>query len=195
MILDGFNANIELVIGIIGGVLGIIGTGLGIFGLTTYINERMKHKAQKKNKKEDEEEQKKLEDEQKAAEAAHKKYMDDLRAIIKEENKASVAPLEAQMEKFSNKLNIVADGTTDILRERLLSCYYKCMKKGYRTQYDYENVDHMFREYKSLNGNSFVEECVKKIKALPSEEEYLLKKKQNSRRAKAKKAPANDNAD
>ena len=166
----------QLVITIVAGVLGIIGTSLGIFGFTAYWNERMKHRAQKKNEQED-----------KVEELKHQNYLSELRKIIKEENETSVAPLKAQMDAFSHKLNIVADGTTDILRERLLSTYYKCMEKGYRTQYDYENVEHMHKEYVNLGGNTFVADCVSKIKNLPSEEEYKASRKRAGRKPKAKK--------
>ena len=151
-------------------VFGLIGTVFGIVGFTAYINERMKHKAQLKNKREDEEAQE-IED------LKHQKYMNELRAIIKEENEKSVAPLRNELTTIGNKLNLVADGTLDILRERILSTYYKCLEKGYRTQYDSENIDHMHRDYAGLGGNSFIADCVKEIKELPTEVEYKAKKK------------------
>ena len=163
------------------GVFGLAGTVLGIFGISAYINERMKHKASLKNKAEDEAAAKKLaEEEEKLAaleELKHQKYMRDLRAIIKEENEQSVAPLRAELTQIGNKLNLVADGTVDMLRERILSTYYKCLEKGYRTQYDSENIDHMHRDYSGLGGNSFIADCVKEIKSLPTEVEFKAKKK------------------
>jgi len=166
-------------------VFGLIGTLFGIVGFTAYWNERMKHKAQKKNKEEDEAEAKvKAEEEAKVKaleELKHQSYLKELRSIIREENEASVAPLRNRLENLENQLDVVAAGTTDILRERLLSTYYKCVEKGYRTQYDYENVEHMHREYVGLGGNSFVESCVKTIKELPSEAEYKAKKKQTKK--------------
>ena len=171
-------------------VFGLVGTVLGIFGISAYINERMKHKATKKNKQEDEAEARRLleeEEKQKALEELrHQKYMTDLRTIIKEENEQSIAPIKAELTQIGNKLNLVADGTVDMLRERILSTYYKCLEKGYRTQYDSENIDHMHRDYAGLGGNSFIADCVKEIKALPTEVEYKAKKKAN-RKPKAKK--------
>ena len=160
-------------------VFGLIGTVLGIVGFTAYINERMKHKAQRRNQAEDAQLQE-------IEELRHQKYMSDLRSIIKEENEASVAPIRANLAKVESQIRILADGTTDMLRERILSTYYKCLEKGYRTQYDYENIDHMHKDYVGLGGNSFVDTCVKTIKGLPSEEEYKAKKKAG-RKPKAKK--------
>ena len=174
----------QIVVTVVAGILGIIGTVLGILGFTAYNNERMKHKAQRKNLKEDQE-LKEIE------ELKHQKYMNDLRAIIKEENEASVAPLRENLIKLDTQLKIVADGTTDTLRDRVLSIYYKCMDKGYRTQYDYENVEHMHKDYLNLGGNSFVNDCVKKIMALPSEEEFKAQAK-NNKKPKSKKPNSGD---
>lgn len=160
-------------------VVGLLGTILGIVGFTAFINERMKHKAQRLNAKEDKE----MEE---IEQLKHQKYMSDLRAIIREENEASVAPLREKLTQLDAQMELVASGTLDTLRDRVLSIYYKCMEKGYHTQYDYENIEHMHKDYLNLGGNSFVADCVKKIKALPSEEEFKLKKKQ-SRKPKAKK--------
>ena len=173
-------------------VFGLVGTILGIFGISAYINERMKHKASKKNKEEDTLEAKKLAEEEEKVKALeeirHQKYMADLRAIIKEENEQSIAPIKAELATIGNKLNLVADGTVDMLRERILSTYYKCLEKGYRTQYDSENIDHMHRDYAGLGGNSFIADCVKEIKSLPTEVEYKAKKKEiKAKKSKAKK--------
>ena len=169
------------------GIFGLIGTVLGILGITAYINERMKHRAQKKNRREDEEEARKAEEERQLEEMKHQAYLNELRAIIREENETSIAPIRGRLEKLENQIDVVAAGTTDILRERLLSTYYKCVEKGYRTQYDYENVEHMHKEYVGLGGNSFVESCVKTIKELPSEAEFKAKKRASRKPRKEKK--------
>ena len=161
-------------------VFGLVGTILGILGITTYIGERMKHKAQRKNQKEDKEINE-------IENLRHQHYLNELRTIIKEENQISVAPIIEDVSRIQSQIKILADGSTDMLRERILSTYYKCMEKGYRTQYDYENVDHMHKDYIGLGGNSFVDTCVEKIKSLPSEEEYKAKKKAGRKPKKEKK--------
>lgn len=173
---------LTIIIAIAGAIVGIFG-GVGI---SAYLQKRMSHKAEVKNRKEDEAAAKKLAEQNKMEDLKHQAYLNELRAIIKEENEISVAPIRGRLEKVENQLGVVAAGTTDILRERLLSTYYKCVEKGYRTQYDYENVEHMHREYIDLGGNSFVQSCVDTIKSLPSEAEYKAKKRQ-SRAKKPKK--------
>lgn len=166
-------------------VFGLIGTILGILGITAYVTERMKHKAQRRNIREDQE-QDQIEN------LKHQHYLNELRSIIKEENQISVAPIIEDVSKIKAQISILADGSIDMLRERILSTYYKCMEKGYRTQYDYENVDHMHKDYVGLGGNSFVDTCVKAIKDLPSEEEWKVKRKQG-RKPKPKKQPLLEN--
>jgi len=169
-------------------VIGILGTLFGAIGLTAYIQTRMKHKAEKKNKLEDEREEE-------IARLQHDKYLNELRIIIKEENAQSVAPLENQIGTLDEKITTidgrlakVEDGTQDTLRDRILSAYYKCQEKGFHTRYDFENVHHMYRDYLALDGNSFVEDCMKKFDLLPGEEEYIKssKKKKSFRTTKKK---------
>lgn len=85
--------------------------------------------------------------------------------------------VEKHTDPIDAQLKVLADGTTDMLRERILSTYYKCIDKGYRTQYDFENIEHMHKDYVLLGGNSFVAACVETIKKLPSEEEFKAAQK------------------
>ena len=172
-------------------IVGALGTICGILGITAYISERQKHKAHKKNEAEDRQ-QAELE------ELKHQKYMNELRAIVKDENEKSVAPIQSKIDeldvkvtKIDNRLAKVEDGTLDTLRDRILSAYYKCKEKGYRTQYDFENVHHMYKDYLALDGNSFVEDCMKKFDALPGEEDFNKTK----RKATTKKKSIQKSAD
>lgn len=152
-------------------IVGALGTICGILGLSTYLGERQRHKAQRKNIEEDK---------QKAdlEELRKQMYMEQLRDIIKEENEKSVMPLRKRMDDMNDtvtsmneRLTLVANGTVDTLRDRILSTYNKCMKKGFRNQNDYENMHHMCTDYFKLGGNSFVRDCMNKFDALPSEEQ------------------------
>lgn len=165
---------------IIVAIVGALGTICGILGISAYLSERQKHKAQKKNLEEDKQ-QSEME------EFKHQKYLIELRAIVKDENEKSVAPiqhkieeLDAKITKVDGRLARVADGTQDTLRDRILSAYYKCQEKGYHTRYDFENIHHMYKDYLALDGNSFVEDCMKKFDLLPGEEEFIKSKKKKS---------------
>lgn len=97
------------------------------------------------------------------------------------------APIDKELAQLTDKLAKVADGTMDTLRDRILSSYYKCLEKGYRTEYDIENVNHMNKDYLALNGNTFVSECMEKFKNIPTEKEYqIIKQREEERKANRK---------
>jgi len=156
---------------------------LGIFGFSAYINERMKHKAAKKNKKEDKAEQEQEEKEKKLEEMQHEAYKKELREIVNE----LVQPLNVKLDNLNTVVVKISNGTLDALRDRILSTYYKCVEKGYRAQYDFENIHHMYDDYIALHGNSFVDDVIRKFDNLLSEEEYKAKRKSTPRRPRAKK--------
>lgn len=156
---------------IIIGIVGALGTIFSVMGVTTYIAERWKHRANRKNTEEDMQ----MAD---LEELRKQKYMEQLRNIIQDENEKSVMPLRKRMDDMNDtvtsmdgRLTLVANGTVDTLRDRILSTYNKCMKKGFRNQNDYENMHHMCTDYFKLGGNSFVRDCMNKFDALPSEEQ------------------------
>lgn len=163
---------LQVIISIVGG----LGTICGIIGITAYLGERAKHRAHKKIKSEEE-----LDD------LKYQHYLQELRNIIKDENEKSVLPIKEKLQQLDDRMSKVEDGTLDTLRDRILSAYYKCRDKGYRTQYDYENVHHMFKDYLNLDGNSFVEDCMRKFDALPDEVDYKEEKKKTTKRKSSQK--------
>ncbi len=44
-----------------------------------------------------------------------------------------------------------------LLRDRILSTYYKHYRDCEIRQYEFENVEHLYKQYKKLGGNAFVE--------------------------------------
>lgn len=102
------------------------------------------------------------------------KLLDLIRAVIGEE----VLPLE-------KKLDAVADGTLSSLRNMILTCYYKCVEKGYRNDYDYQNIHHMDDSYTDLNGNSYVADVIKRFDELPTKEQYDAKRKEHKQSKKS----------
>lgn len=89
-------------------------------------------------------------------------------------------PIDTQLEQVEADLSRVKCGTVDTLRDRILSCYYKCEAKGYYTQYEFENIHHMYDDYVELKGNSFVERCLKDFDSLDSEEKWKAKQKRKA---------------
>lgn len=55
-------------------------------------------------------------------------------------------------------------GQLCLLRSSMLHTYYKRKELRSIRQYEYENFELMYRAYKALHGNSFIEEIWKDIK-------------------------------
>lgn len=50
-----------------------------------------------------------------------------------------------------------------LLRDRILSTYYKHVDDKELKYYEYENVSYMYTQYKELNGNSFIDKVWREI--------------------------------
>lgn len=124
----------------------------------------------------------------------HEKRRDERKREIKEVVEESTKPISEsigriciKVDDVNKQLAKVEDGTLSTLRNDILTCYYKCCEKGYRNDYDYENVHHMFESYDELNGNSFIKDVVGRFDELPTKEEFkanAAKKKATAKKPK-----------
>lgn len=148
---------------IIGLIAGLVTAALTTV-ITTIIGVIIKRKLEKSFKEKDEKAQQREQELKRLQELETKEQDEKLLEKIKGIVQAEINPL-------LDKVTKIESGTLDTLRDRILSVYYKCVEKGYRTQYDFENVHHMYKDYLKLNGNSYVEDVMRKFDQLPSEEE------------------------
>jgi len=102
-----------------------------------------------------------------------------------------VRPLENKIDTLTKKLDKVEEGTLSTLRNDILTCYYRCVEKGYRNDYDYQNIHHMYEAYAELHGNSYVADVMKRFDDLPVKEDVkevsISKPKKKSTSKPAKK--------
>lgn len=110
-----------------------------------------------------------------AKEKAKKERQNEIREVIREE----VAPLKEDLENVKVQINIGQKGTRAGLRNDILTCYYRCCEKGYRGDWDFENIHLLFDAYLNLNGNSFIKDVMERFKELPTKEEYAKGKRIN----------------
>lgn len=61
-------------------------------------------------------------------------------------------------------LNDIRDGQRCLLRSEILHAYYKNRESRTIRQYEYENVVFLYRAYKSLGGNSFVDHIYEEVR-------------------------------
>lgn len=142
---------------------------------------------EKKDKEKKEQEEEKLRLQKFEKEESDKKLIETVDSVVK----THTDPIDEELVRITSKLTKVADGTLDTLRDRILTVYYKCLEKHYRSEYDIANVDHMYKDYVALNGNSFVDDCMQKFRQIPTEKEYEIltnTKTKKSRKSKGSSA-------
>ena len=140
-------------------------------------------------KKDQEEEKIRKEEEEKeriVALAKHKEAQDELKAEIKE----MLKPLEDKMDAMDEKISLTSDGTLASLRNDILTAYYKCAEKGFRNDYDFQNVHDLYEAYTQLHGNSFIKDVMDRFDKLPTKEVFEAQKKMKKTSTTTRRAMA-----
>ena len=119
----------------------------------------------------DKERKKKEENEQELAD--YKKQEEDkkLAEALNVAIQTAIQPLEEKIDAIGLKLNATSEGTLATLRNDILTCYYRCREKGYRNDYDYQNIHDLYDAYVTLDGNSFVADVMDRFDNLAIKEE------------------------
>ena len=82
--------------------------------------------------------------------------LDDLTSLV-EKSISQNEELKAEMSKQSEALK--AD-----LRNSILEIYYECLSKKSITDYEIRNLTELYDNYKALGGNSFIHDCIERLK-------------------------------
>ena len=85
--------------------------------------------------------------------------------------KSEIAPIINKMQEIDNRIEKVSNGTLASLRDDILNCYYRCREKGYRNDYDYQNIHDLYDAYDELEGNSFIGDVMSRFDKLPTKED------------------------
>lgn len=67
--------------------------------------------------------------------------------------------LQAEMAKQSKALQAG-------LRDSILNLYNRCIAKNYITSFELQNLSELYENYTALDGNSFIKQCVDRLKSL-----------------------------
>lgn len=81
---------------------------------------------------------------------------DAIRSVVREENQE----IKQDIKDMREQLRLVGGGTQAGLRNDILTCYYSCFSKGFKTKDDAENFNDMYEAYHRLGGNSFIDKDV-----------------------------------
>lgn len=79
--------------------------------------------------------------------------------------------LNVKIDNLQEKTEANADGTKQILRYRLIKDMGKAINKGYVCIKDLTEINNLYESYKSLGGNSVVDEIYSKYVKLPIKED------------------------
>ena len=71
------------------------------------------------------------------------------------------------MDKLTQQNKMQSEALTSVIRNTIMHLYYQYIKLGEISAYERENIEKLFKAYKSLGGNSFVEACVEELRRLP----------------------------
>lgn len=162
-----------------------LATSTIVTSIIGYMIKRGFDKYFQKKEEESKKTQKRLEDAGKIVDANRERQLKEVignevktqNALIVKEFKTQITELDSKITDIDKKVNnikdtadLTADASRCLLRDKILQSYYACLNKGYKTSKEDENINHLYEAYKSLNGNSYVEECYETLKKLPVQE-------------------------
>lgn len=157
-------------------VISIAGSAF-ISGIVGYL---VKHAFDKYFKKKEAEDDKKKEADNKLKQLEEA----ELRRQRREDFEEALEPIRLDIKEVKEDIKKNNEASLCTLRNDILTCYYRCAEKGYRSDNDYTNIHDMFEAYKALNGNTFVADVVSRFDALDTKEEYEAQKKKASTKRK-----------
>jgi hypothetical protein len=112
-------------------------------------------------------------------------FQENVREVIRAENE----PIKKSINEMNNKVGLVSEGTLCSLRNDIKDCYYDCVEKGYRNDYDFQNIHDLYEAYISLGGNSFISDIMKRFDKIPSKDEYKKMQEEKEATQKTMNAP------
>ena len=85
------------------------------------------------------------------------------KVILFAEILSALAVIFSTVTVFFVRLKRITEGEKCQLRAHMLSAYYKNLEKGEIRQYELENFLLMYKAYKALKGNSFVDKIKEEV--------------------------------
>lgn len=86
----------------------------------------------------------------------------DLQTI--NEVKNDVTALQNQMDGVEKNMAIMADSARDVLREKIMFIYHHGKTTKSMPQHHREALDQYYKDYKAMNGNSYIDKYFKRMK-------------------------------
>ena len=176
----------EMITSIVIAFISVGGTAL----ITAIISETVKSVKSKKSKNHEELENYRDEHQkQETLDAVSKILQKEIESSLwksTKELKQSITDLQFQTEALAWKVTIVEDWQVkqnkvllDSRRNEIKKAFDLCVAKKYRTEWDTENLYHLYEGYQEMGGNSFIEKLMEDFDGLPLQEDPQLVKQEN----------------
>lgn len=160
-------------------VISWIIAGLGFVldaAIVAAITAIVTHRIEKRNKERDAKEEQRLLD---AKELENRRKAEDeerLKTAMANQCQEQICNFRIELRPIIERLGKIEGGTLSGLRDDILTCYYRCLEKGYRNDWDYTNIHDLHDAYTTLGGNSFIADIMTRFDNLPTKEEHDRKK-------------------
>jgi hypothetical protein len=89
------------------------------------------------------------------------RYLED----IKTEVLKNIQTELCQVSNLDEKYEILACSARDVLREKIMAIYHKNKKVKEMTQYEREALTQYYKDYKAMNGNSYIDKYYNRMKS------------------------------
>ena len=85
------------------------------------------------------------------------KYLSDRLNYLKEIKKEVIDEIGSDIIDNANTLEALKISTKDVLREKIMAIYHKNKYNRTMTEYEREALTQYYRDYKALDGNSYID--------------------------------------
>lgn len=85
------------------------------------------------------------------------KYKSDRQNYLCEIKDEVLRDIQGEIRANTEMIEALAIGTRDVLREKIMGIYHKNRHDHILTEYEREALDQYYKDYKALNGNSYID--------------------------------------
>lgn len=91
-----------------------------------------------------------------------------LQAMMDARCAVQVQAIQTEIKPVMAQLNIIHEATISGLRDDLLNNYWRCHDwQKYRSGWDTENMEDLYKAYKKMGGNSFIDHLMEEFYKIP----------------------------
>ncbi len=93
-----------------------------------------------------------------------KKYLEEIKNSIATEIGSDIKEIKEMNIAQNKKIKVLSDSSKDILREKIMAIYHEGKKTKTITLYHYEALEQYYKDYKTEDGNSYIDKYYNRMK-------------------------------